>query len=206
MAFEGIRGRKPTDETYTRFQRALLFFSTTRRKTAAVMVVIAIWLGLALLGIRTTGFLYLAIAVLAVLFTQGALLRRPTKLPPDIMLRHATSRFTQKRAWQSTKNKDQVITDLNTVFARPGISVRTVGDSVWIEMDKHWNPGDLRHSSAAQHLKIKPPVHFFAETKEDGSTITAFSHDNRLTGMWDVMQLSDEMADAAVQLAKDATS
>lgn len=152
------------------------------------------------------GFLYLSIAVLAVLFTQGALLPRPTKLPPDIMLEHATSRFSHKQAWQSPRHKEQVLADLQAVCTRPGITTRTVGDSLWIEMDKHWNPRGLRHSNAAQHLKIKPPVHFFVGTDKDGSTITAFSRDNRLTGMWDVMQLSDEMADAAVQLAKDATT
>ncbi|MHA7247197.1 hypothetical protein [Arthrobacter tecti] len=195
------------DESYTWYQRLLLYFSTTKRKVSAVVVAVAIVLGLVYFDFGSHLFTYVIVGVLAVLFTQGALLRRPTKLPPDIMLDHATKRFTKNQSWPSPKDKTEALESLQEAFTQPGVTTRTFNDSLWIEMDKDWDPGKkLRHAEVAKHLKILPPAHFFVASDGAGSTITAYSHDNRLVGMWDVMQLSDEMADAAVELAKDATS
>ncbi|MHA7171729.1 hypothetical protein [Arthrobacter monumenti] len=151
-------------------------------------------------------YLYTATFALWFLFTQGAMRRRPVRLPVDVMRKTATQRFSQEKTWESAKTRQEALDTLLTQFNGKGVSARSVNDTVWVEMGKEWTAADWRRKEAVEHIKIPPSAHFFVEEAEPGSRITAFSHDKRLAGMWDVMKLSDEMADTAVRLAREATT
>jgi len=193
-------------QEYTRYQRLLMYFRTKRRKVTAVVVVLVIWVLLQIAEIRAFGFGYAAIFVLAILFSQGALLRRPTKLPPDLMQNHADARYTRTEDWASSLSTPDALATIEEAFKDQGAHPRRLGDSVWIEFTGAWSPVSFRHRDVAKHLRINPSIHVFVYPRSGGSSIVAHSRDGRLAGMWDVMQLSDEMADAAVRRARDVTA
>jgi hypothetical protein len=212
---EGV-GSVPPDGELSWVQRLMLYFTTPLRKTAAVVVVVGVWLALnfwteaagdsLFFGLLPGFFFYPSIFVLAVLFTQGGFLRRPVRLPTDVMWRTAAGRFTLKESWASARNVTEVLDTLQTVFSRPGAAARQLDCSLWVELGKDWDTAGFRHHEAAVHMKFPVFVHFFATHADGGTTVTAFSGDSRLAGMWDVLKLSDEMAEAAVRAARDATS
>ncbi|WP_159803428.1 hypothetical protein [Arthrobacter zhaoguopingii] len=211
----GVGGGPPDDEL-SWVQRLMLYFTTPRRKTAAVLVAVAGWVAasaledLAEAHVRfvplSTPYFYLAGFALAVLFTQGAVFRRPVRLPSDVMRRTAAARFSTRDSWTSPQGVSETLSTLQAVFTQPGATAREVDSSVWVELARDWDTTGLRHHEASIHRKHPVFLHFFAAHDGGGTTVTAFSGDLRLTGVWDVLKLSDEMAAAAVQLARDATS
>ena len=209
-------GSQPPDAALGRVARLMLYFTTPRRKAAAVLVAVAGWVPASLLEdlaenhLRfvsiSTPYTYAAGFALAVLFTQGGILRRPVRLPVEVMRRTASGRFAREESWTSSHSVPDALGTLRGVFSRPQAPVRSIGTTVWAELGKDWTGDGMRHREAAIHLKRRPPVHFFVEDRGGRTTVTAFSGDLRLTGMWDVLKLSDEMTDAAVRAARDATS
>lgn len=218
-------GMGPTDESagsyspdsgVTGVQRLLLYFNSRRRKTIAVLAAIAGWFAViflastfahgAFLNVLPNIYFYVAVFTLWLLFTQGAMLRRPVRLPVGVMRRTAEWRFSQEESWSSTRTGQEVLDTLAALFNQAGSVARVVGTTVWVEMGKEWRAGSWRHANAAQYMKIHPTVHFFVDELETGSCVIAFSCDRRLMGMWDVLKLSDEMADTAVRLAREATT
>jgi hypothetical protein len=209
-------GSQPSEAGLGRVARLMLYFTTPRRKAAAVLAAVAGWVSASLLEDLaedyfrfvsiSTPYTYAAGFVLAVLFTQGGILRRPVRLPLDVMRRTAAGRFAREESWTSSSGVSEVHRTLRTLFSRPDAPVRGVGATVWVELGKDWAGEGMRHREAVVHLKRRPPVHFFVEERDGRTTVTAFSGDLRLTGMWDVLKLCDEMSAAAVRTAREATS
>ncbi|MBJ2121945.1 hypothetical protein I6N91_13240 [Arthrobacter sp. MSA 4-2] len=212
----GTGGGQP-DEKLSRVQRLMLYFTTPLRRTMAVLVVVGGWMALnvlrvtyagesLLLGMLTMLLFYPSVFVLAVLLTQGSFLRRPVRLPIDVMRRTAARRFSLEESWSATQGISETLSALHAVFTRPGASSREIGTTLWVELDRDWDTTGLRHQAAVLHLKRPAPLHFFVEDSSGETTVTAFSSETRPSAVWDVFRLADEMAAAAVQLARAATS
>ncbi|TDK25220.1 hypothetical protein E2F48_08005 [Arthrobacter crusticola] len=212
----GGAGGGPPGEELSWVQRLMLYFTTPLRRTMAVLVVVGAWFALTawtetagdslLLGLLPGLFFYPSIFVLAVLFTRGGYLRRPVRLPSEVMQSTAAGRFSTRESWTSPQEVSEALSTLRTEFARPGATARKVESSLWVELGKDWDTTGLRHQEASVYLKQPVFLHFFAEHTGGGTTVTAFSGDLRFTGVWDVLKLSDEMSAAAVELARNATS
>ncbi len=212
----GGAGGGPPGEALSWVQRLLLYFTTPLRRTTAVLVVVGASLALTvwtetagdsfLLRVLPGLFFYPSIFVLAVLFTRGGYLRRPVRLPSEVMQSTAAGRFSTRESWTSPQGVSETLSTLRAVFARPGATAREVDTSLWVELGRDWDTTGLRHQEASVYLKQPVFLHFFAAHDGGGTTVTAFSGDLRFTGVWDILKLSDEMSAAAVRLARDATS
>ncbi len=207
----------PPGEALSWVQRLMLYFTTPWRKTAAVLVVVGGWLALnalrvtyagesLVLGMLTILLFYPSVFVLAVLLTQGGFLRRPVRLPIDVMRRTAARRFSLEESWTAAQGVPETLAALQAVFTRPGASSRRIGNTLWVELGRDWDTTGLRHQAAVLHLNRPAPLHFFVEDSSGGTTVTAFSSETRPSTLWDVFRLADEMAAAAVRLARKATS
>lgn len=212
-------------------QRALLYFSSPWRRAIGVVVALGAYVAAAYLGSLAgehsllrfvpLWLVYLAILGLTVLYTHGAVLRRPVLLPLEAMRRTAEKRFVHEESWDSSATMQETIAILQDRFSGTGVTTKVIGGTVWVEMGKDWRACQWRHKDAARHLKIRPTAHFFMEAPQavdapgipaepgpgtnPACRVTAYFQDRRLVGMWDVMQLSDEMTQAAVEIAREST-
>lgn len=200
---------------YSSVQRSLLYFTTTRRKAAAIAVFIAGWFGLEVMaessgilfpGLITNLYFFGGICALSVLFTHGARLHRPVHLPAEIMVGNAKQRFFLEEEWTTSLPPQEALERLRRAFDQPNVTVRTIGPTLWIEIDRQWDAGQWLYRSAAPHLKFRPDIQFFFDVTDGGTGITAYSRDRRFAGMYDVLKLADEMSATAVELARKATT
>ncbi|MFE4834786.1 hypothetical protein ACFRAU_08890 [Arthrobacter sp. NPDC056691] len=204
----------PDREPLSRKQRALLFLNSRRRRFWAGLTFFVVWLLLQLAFDRSDNFplslvpnifLYAGGAFLVVLWTNGAVLNQPIPLPAGIMRGTATTRFMNEETWKTDLSPTRAQEALLRLFQQPGTEARVIGKTVWVQLGREWHAEQWWHRDAGPHMKRKAPVHFFMESTETGSAITAFSNDRRLFGMHDVVRLSDEMSATAVKLARNAT-
>ncbi|WP_028279188.1 hypothetical protein [Arthrobacter sp. H5] len=54
-------------------------------------------------------------------------------------------------------------------------------------------------------MKLRPSVQIFADKADDLTLITSYNHDHAVSGMWDGLKLADEMSEAALETARNAT-
>jgi hypothetical protein len=211
----GPQGLPQEEVPYSSVQRWLLYFTTTRRKAAAIAVFIAGWFGLEILaessgllfpGLITNLYFFGGLCALSVLFTHGARLHRPVHLPAEMMVGNAKQRFILEEEWTTSLPPQEALERLRRAFDQPNVAVRTIGPTLWIEIDRQWDAGQWLHRSAAPHLKFRPDVQFFFDIADDGTCITAYSRNRRFAGMYDVLKLADEMSTTAVELARKATT
>ena len=201
-------------EPLTRKQKALLYVNSRRRRFWAGFAFIAIWILLTVLfdrsdsfglGLIPNLFLYGGGFLLAILWTHGAVLNQPARLPAGFMRSTAAARFMDEETWETDLSPTQAQEALLQLFQQRGAEARAIGTTVWVQLGKEWHAEEWCHRGAAPHMKRKAPVHFFVGTSNAGSAITAFSRDRRLFGMNDVVRLSDEMSATAVNLARQVT-
>lgn len=108
------------------------------------------------------------------------------------------------RQKQSDSPRQDAVDSLARVFNQPGLTTKTTGSDVWVEISREWQ-GDWRHRDAARHLKVRPHLRFRIDVTDNGTLVTAFSREMQL-GMYDVLKLADEMSDSGVALARQTTS
>jgi hypothetical protein len=213
----------------------VFFSTRPRRKAAGVLIALAAYVGAVFLGslaedgsflrIVPTLVLYLSFLVLSLLYTHGSVLRRPVPLPLEAMHTTAEQRFVHQKSWDTAAPTAEMVAALQDCFSGEGVRERLIGGTVWVEMGKGWRAGQWRHKDAARYLRFRPTAHFFVEeidpagahgrgqqpAHEQGRRtdpacrVTAYYQDRRLQGLWDVLQLSDEMAEKAVEIACEAT-
>ena len=207
-------GAESDREPLSRKQRALLYLNTPRRRfwagicfSALSLVLSALFSGsdTVLLGLIPMLFLYGGGAVLVIFMTHGAALNKPPVLPVRFMRNTASARFSDEEMWESSLSPDQARDALVQLFQQPGTEALVVGRTVWVQLGKECRAEEWWHRDAAPHIKRKAPVQFFVGARGAGSTITAFSKDRRMFGLYDVLKLSDEMSATAVKLARRAT-
>lgn len=170
---DGYAGNSSSDSSLTRGQRLILYFNSTRRKTVAVLAAVAGWFAVIFFATRAgegwffsnlpNVYLYVAVPVLWFLFTQGAMRRRPVRLPADVMRKTAAQRFSNEESWESTMTRQEALDTLLAKFNGVGVSARAVESTVWVEMGKEWSAADWRRKEAAEHIKAPPSAHFFID-------------------------------------------
>jgi hypothetical protein len=112
--------------------------------------------------------------------------------------------FQNEEQWITALSPQDAVDALARVFGQPGLTARTAGSDVWVEISREWQ-GDWRHRDAARHLKVRPHIRFAVDATDRGTRVTAFSREIQL-GMYDVLKLADEMSESGVALARQATS
>ncbi|MFP3463515.1 hypothetical protein R5O87_21975 [Arthrobacter globiformis] len=113
-------------------------------------------------------------------------------------------RFRNEEKWITALSRQGAVDALGRVFNQPGLSTKSTGTDVWVEISREWQ-GDWRHRDAAKRLKVRPHIHFRIDVTDNGTLVTAYSREMQM-GMHDVLELADEMSDSGVTLAKQATS
>ncbi|MBT2594655.1 hypothetical protein [Arthrobacter sp. ISL-72] len=193
-------------------QRALLFFNTTRRKFWAGFVLVAVWfLLLVLLEDKPyleqipILFLYAGIGLLWGLFSHGSGRYKPVAMPAPVMQPDARRRFMNEESWESPLPPANAMDALTGLFGQPEVEAEVMDHSIWVQLGKNWQAAEWWHGAAAPHIKRRPALQFFVYPSAGGSTITAYSSDRTLGGVYDVLKLSDEMSATAVELARKAT-
>ncbi|WP_028279189.1 hypothetical protein [Arthrobacter sp. H5] len=90
----------------------------------------------------------MGIFVLAVLFTQGGILRKPFLLPTPLMHKQARARFAIHEEWESALSPREALDTIADALRQPGVVVRRIGPSVLIQLSKDWRPKSWRRADA----------------------------------------------------------
>lgn len=124
----------------------------------------------------------------------------PTQFRSDIQI------FQLADKWRTGLSRDLVWDRLAAVFDQPGLSTNIVDEQFWIEMGRDWHAGPWRHGDAARFMKIRPAIRLDFKEDDDGAAIEAYSQGRTVIGMYDVVQLAQEMSETALGQAREATS
>ncbi|ALE06247.1 hypothetical protein AL755_13575 [Arthrobacter sp. ERGS1:01] len=123
-----------------------------------------------------------------------------------LQFRALGERFKKSEQWTTALPFAAALASLSREFDQTGLSTTTVGQDMWVKIGRDWTGGAWFHKDAAPHLKSVTGVQFRVDEIDGGTSITACSGDRTVTGMYDVLKLSDEMSATVVELAKRVTT
>ena len=108
--------------------------------------------------------------------------------------------------WPVAMSRETALDKLTNAFEQQGLSTKDVGHDLWIEISRDWHGGPGRHGDAARFMKNRPSIRLNFNETDGVATICAYSQTRSSVGVYDVVQLPQEMGESAVAQAREATT
>ncbi|POH57261.1 hypothetical protein [Arthrobacter glacialis] len=185
------------------------FYLAAGRGKASAMVLLAHRGRLIGLGV----FALVGVAAVVFGFAAGPEALVTTALWPNMVafwillqFRTMSGRFGRTEQWTTGLPLAGALESISGAFRQPGLSTTMVGQDVWVKIGQEWTGGTWLHKDAARYIKSVIGIHFRLDEIDGETRITARSGDRTVTGMYDVLKLSDEMSATAVEIARQVTT